>query len=82
MTDATQSIGILQFALDSIVEQQQTIANNIANEDTPGYQADQVTFAVLVVQRRWPTAARRPPSRSPRASVREPTATTCRFPLK
>jgi flagellar basal-body rod protein FlgB len=45
MTDATQSIGILQFALDSIVEQQQTIANNIANEDTPDYQADQVTFA-------------------------------------
>jgi len=44
MADATQSIGILQFALDSIVEQQQTIANNIANEDTPGYQADQVTF--------------------------------------
>jgi flagellar basal-body rod protein FlgB len=44
MTDATQSIGILQFALDSIVEQQQTIANNIANEDTPGYQANQVTF--------------------------------------
>jgi flagellar basal-body rod protein FlgB len=44
MADATQSIGILQFALDSIVEQQQTIANNIANADTPGYQADQVTF--------------------------------------
>jgi flagellar basal-body rod protein FlgB len=44
MADATQSIGILQFALDSIVEQQQTIANNIANVDTPDYQADQVTF--------------------------------------
>ena len=44
MSDATQSIGILQFALDSVVEQQQTIANNIANEDTPGYQANQVTF--------------------------------------
>jgi flagellar basal-body rod protein FlgB len=44
MSDATQSIGILQFALDSVVEQQQTIANNIANVDTPGYQADQVTF--------------------------------------
>ena len=44
MSDATQSIGILQFALDSIVEQQQTIANNIANVDTPGYQADQVNF--------------------------------------
>src|SRR5580692_2660599 len=40
MTDATQSIGILQFALDGIVEQQ----HNIANEDTPGYQANQVTF--------------------------------------
>jgi flagellar basal-body rod protein FlgB len=44
MADATQSIGILQFALDSVVQQQQTIANNIANVDTPGYQADQVTF--------------------------------------
>src|ERR1700722_19838937 len=44
MTDATQSIGILQFALDGIVEQQQVIANNIANEDTPGYQANQVSF--------------------------------------
>jgi flagellar basal-body rod protein FlgB len=44
MADATESIGILQFALDSIVDQQQTIANNIANVDTPGYQADQVTF--------------------------------------
>jgi flagellar basal-body rod protein FlgB len=45
MADATQSIGILQFALDSIVQQQQAIANNIANVDTPDYQADQVTFA-------------------------------------
>ncbi len=44
MADATQTIGILQFALDSIVEQQQTIASNIANVDTPDYQADQVTF--------------------------------------
>ena len=44
MADATQSIGILRFALDSVVEQQQAIANNIANVNTPGYQADQVTF--------------------------------------
>jgi flagellar basal-body rod protein FlgB len=44
MADATQSIGILQFALDSVVGQQQAIANNIANVDTPDYQADQVTF--------------------------------------
>jgi len=44
MADATNSIGILQFALDSVVSQQQAIANNIANQDTPGYQANQVTF--------------------------------------
>ena len=44
MAGATESIGILQFALDAIVSQQQVIANNIANQDTPGYQANQVTF--------------------------------------
>lgn len=44
MADATQSIGILQFALDAVVNQQQVIANNIANQDTPNYQADQVSF--------------------------------------
>lgn len=44
MADAAQSIGILQFALDSVVDQQQVIANNIANESTPGYQASAVTF--------------------------------------
>ena len=44
MADATESIGILQFALDAVVDQQQTIANNISNEDTPNFQADQVTF--------------------------------------
>jgi flagellar basal-body rod protein FlgB len=45
MADAAESIGILQFALDGVVGQQQTIANNIANLNTPGFQADQVTFA-------------------------------------
>jgi flagellar basal body rod protein FlgB len=55
MTDAAQSIGILQFALDSVVEQQQTIANNIANEDTPGYQADQVTFESSLSNASLPT---------------------------
>ena len=44
MAGATESIGILQYALDAIVSQQQVIANNIANQDTPGYQASQVTF--------------------------------------
>jgi flagellar basal-body rod protein FlgB len=44
VADAAQTIGILQFALDAVVDQQQVIANNISNEDTPDYQADQVTF--------------------------------------
>jgi len=45
MADAAESIGILQFSLDSLVQQQQAIANNIANVNTPGYQATEVTFA-------------------------------------
>ena len=44
MADAAESIGILQFALDAVVDQQQTIANNISNQDTPSFQADEVTF--------------------------------------
>ena len=44
MADAAESIGILQFSLDSLVQQQQAIANNIANVNTPGYQATKVTF--------------------------------------
>ncbi len=50
MASATESIGILQFALDSLVNQQQVIANNIANQDTPGYQASQVTFESSLAQ--------------------------------
>jgi len=50
MTDAAESIGILQFALDSVVDQQQAIANNIANVNTPGFQADQVTFQSSLAQ--------------------------------
>ncbi len=44
MVDAAESIGILQFALDAVVDQQQVIANNISNQDTPNFQADQVSF--------------------------------------
>ena len=44
MADAAESIGILQFALDAVVDQQQTIANNISNQDTPNFHADEVTF--------------------------------------
>lgn len=37
-------VGILQFAVDSVSAQQQTTANNIANEQTPGYSAQDVSF--------------------------------------
>ena len=50
MADATESIGILQFALDAVVDQQQTIANNISNQDTPNFQADEVTFESSLAQ--------------------------------
>jgi len=50
VADAAESIGILQFALDAVVDQQQTIANNISNQDTPTYQADQVTFESSLAQ--------------------------------
>lgn len=50
MADATDSIGILQFALDAVVTQQQVIANNIANQDTPGFQASQVSFQSSLAQ--------------------------------
>jgi flagellar basal-body rod protein FlgB len=44
VADAAESIGILNFALDAVVDQQQVIANNIANQDTPGSQASAVSF--------------------------------------
>jgi len=50
LADATQAIGILQFALDAVVQQQQVIANNIANQDTAGFQANQVTFESSLAQ--------------------------------
>ena len=50
MADAAESIGILQFALDAVVDQQQTIANNISNQDTPNFQADDVTFESSLAQ--------------------------------
>jgi flagellar basal-body rod protein FlgB len=50
VADAAESIGILNFALDAVVDQQQTIANNIANEDTPNYQANEVSFESSLAQ--------------------------------
>lgn len=44
MANAVQTINVLNFALDAIQQRQQVIANNIANENTPGFQANVVTF--------------------------------------
>ncbi|MGD0440419.1 MAG: flagellar basal body protein [Acidimicrobiales bacterium] len=44
MADAVEAINVLNFALDAIQERQQVIANNIANENTPGFQAQVVSF--------------------------------------
>ncbi len=44
MTDAIQSINVLNFALDAIEQRQQVISNNVANQDTPGFQANVVNF--------------------------------------
>lgn len=44
MADAVQAISILNFALDSIQGREQVIANNIANQDTPGFKANVLTF--------------------------------------
>lgn len=42
MTDGI--VGVLKFAVDSLSLAQQTTASNIANQQTPGYQAQEVSF--------------------------------------
>ncbi len=37
-------VNILQFALDGVTQQQVAISNNIANVQTPGYVAENVSF--------------------------------------
>lgn len=44
MANAIQIVNALNFALDAIQQREQVIANNIANQSTPGYQASVVTF--------------------------------------
>lgn len=40
----TDTIAILHFALDGVTTQQDAIANNLANDQTPGYRAEVVSF--------------------------------------
>lgn len=48
MTDGV--IGILQFAIDGITQQQNATANNISNQATPRYTANEVSFQQSLAQ--------------------------------
>lgn len=37
-------VGVLQFATDALAQQQDAIANNLANSETPGYIGQDVNF--------------------------------------
>jgi flagellar basal-body rod protein FlgB len=37
-------VNVLQFAVDGLTQQQQAIANNLANSETPGFTASDVNF--------------------------------------
>jgi flagellar basal-body rod protein FlgB len=37
-------VGVLQFAIDGLTQQQNAIANNLANAQTPGYTDTEVSF--------------------------------------
>lgn len=43
-------VGVLQFAVDGLAQQQQAIASNLANDSTPGYTAQDVTFQTSLQQ--------------------------------
>ena len=44
MTVSDGIMGVLQFAVDGVSLQQQTTANNIANDETPNFSAQDVSF--------------------------------------
>ena len=43
-------MGVLHFAVDGLAQQQQTIANNLANSSTPGFTAQDVNFESSLAQ--------------------------------
>jgi len=48
MTDGI--VGVLQFAIDGVTAQQNAVANNIANYNTPGYGDTEVNFQSSLAQ--------------------------------
>jgi flagellar basal-body rod protein FlgB len=45
---ADRGFSLLSLALDGLTAQQQAIANNIANVETPGYQRQSIPFAEMM----------------------------------
>lgn len=43
-------VDVLQFAVDGLTQQQQAIANNLANSETPGFTATDVNFQSSLAQ--------------------------------
>ena len=43
-------VNVLQFAVDGVAQQQQATANNLANADTPGFTAQDVSFETSLQQ--------------------------------
>jgi flagellar basal-body rod protein FlgB len=43
-------IGVLQFAVDGLSQQQQAIADNLSNSSTPGFTAQDVNFQSSLAQ--------------------------------
>jgi len=43
-------VSVLQFATDGVSQQQQATANNLANSETPGYTAQDVSFEASLQQ--------------------------------
>ncbi|HXQ61627.1 MAG TPA: flagellar basal body protein [Acidimicrobiales bacterium] len=43
-------VGVLQYAVDGVAQQQQATANNLANSETPGYTAQDVDFETSLQQ--------------------------------
>jgi flagellar basal-body rod protein FlgB len=43
-------VDVLQFAVDGLTQQQQAIANNLSNSETPGFTATDVNFQTSLQQ--------------------------------
>lgn len=57
-TDAFRYVNVLDRAADASWNREATIANNIANADTPGYKREDIDFASVLKRELWGTKVR------------------------